>query len=1340
MSSGLLRSVRGPFLTIPVQGGSWPPLGRGAAVIGARKAQQVSGRAAGTAPRPRARRGARWLTALALAAPIAATGSLTSVSSVSSVHAGAAGTTTPALGTMSDRFSASNHTCLVVDDGRLVCWGAGLYGQLGYGNTSSRSDATVAANPVNGGFVPLPAGRTVAAVSTGNAHTCALLDNGQVACWGLGSQGVLGYGNTNGIGDNETPAQNPVNGGIVPLPGGHTAVAVEAYFSHSCALLDNGQVTCWGAGTLGQLGYGNTNNIGDDETPAQNPVNGGMVPLPAGRTAVALASGSAFTCVLLDNGQVACWGAASVGRLGYGNTNNIGDNETPAQNPVNGGMVPLPLGRTAAALGGGDAHMCAVLDNGSVTCWGNGAFGQLGYGNPNDIGDNETPAQNPVDGGFVRLPVSRTAVGIAGSFRHTCALLDDGSMSCWGEGTGGKLGYGNTVTIGDDEKPDTNPVNGGVVPLAPGRRVLALAVGRDYTCVLLSDTRLVCLGQTNSLAINERVGDDEPASAARAIRLPMQRRVVQAAVGASASCVLLDNGIVNCWGSNSFAQLAGFETSPVGDNETAHITGGVQLPGERTATQIAMGNSHACAVLDNAGVTCWGVGTNGKLGYGNVNDIGDNESPAANPVNGGLVSLPSGRSAVSVTVGDQHTCALLDNSQITCWGDAADGQLGYGNTNDIGDNEQPSGNPVNGGIVPLPAGRTARAVTAGAGFTCALLDNWQVACWGSNIFGEIGYGNTNNIGDNETPATNPVNGGVVPLPAGHTATAVVAGRFHTCAVLDNAQLSCWGDGFAGKLGYGNQNTIGNSLTPATNPVNGGLVPLPAERSVLSVGAGQDHTCAVLDNGTVSCWGDGADGRLGYGSLTDIGDNETPADNPVNFGFVSLPGGRAAVSVQLGILHTCALLDDGTVACWGNSGSAGRLGYGNTLIIGDNEFPSNNSVNGGIVPIAQPVTRVDYRAVQPARLLDTRVGGSTIDGQFEAGGVRPAGSTLALKVVGRGGAPVGSTAVTLTVAVVSPAADGFLTVWPCAKPMPTASSLNFSAGASTANTVITATGGDVCIFTSKATHLIADLTGFTPPTTRYSAFNPARLLDTRPNHATFDGLAAGAGTRPAGSSTTLQVTGRGVPAVVAAGTRTVVLNVAAVTPAAGGYLTIWPCDQPQPNASNVNFAAGRTTANMVIARVSGAGTVCVYTSQGTDLIADVVGSFDQLRALNPSTVRSINPARLVDTRPSGVTTDGSFQRTGALAANTTYAFGIANRFPLTNASTAVLNIAVVNPAGNGFLTTWPCDRPAPTASSLNYLAGVNRANQVVSALSATGTICVRSSQAVQLIIDVSGSTM
>ena len=186
-----------------------------------------------------------------------------------------------------------------------------------------------------------------------------------------------GQGNTITIGDNETPASV----GTVFL--GRKAVAISAGLQHACAILDNGKVRCWGNGLVGRLGYGNVNDIGDNELPGL----AGPVDIGTDRKAVAISSGGSHTCVILDNGKVRCWGEGGSGRLGYGNIDNIGDNETPG----GFGPVDLGLGRTAVAISTAEVHSCALLDTGKVRCWGNGASGRLGYGNTAVIGDTETP-------------------------------------------------------------------------------------------------------------------------------------------------------------------------------------------------------------------------------------------------------------------------------------------------------------------------------------------------------------------------------------------------------------------------------------------------------------------------------------------------------------------------------------------------------------------------------------------------------------------------------------------------------------------------------------------------------------------------------------------------------------------------------------------------------------------------------------------------------------------------------------------------------------------------------------------------------------------------------------
>jgi alpha-tubulin suppressor-like RCC1 family protein len=424
-----------------------------------------------------------------------------------------------------------------------------------------------------------------------------------------------------------------------------------------------------------------------------------------------LDAGGFHTCALLDNGTVRCWGFGFKGELGYANTNTIGNDETPASV----GPVYLGPGRIARAITAGSFHSCALLDNATVRCWGAGANGRLGYASTNDIGDNETPGSvGPIDLGPLDLGPGRTAKAITAGADHTCALLDNNTVRCWGAGANGRLGYSNTNDIGDNETPGSV----GPVDLGPGRTAKAITAGGLHTCALL------------------------------------------------------DNNAVRCWGYGGEGRLGYSNTNDIGDNETPGSVGPVDLgpakPGqERTARAISAGYDHTCAVLDNVTVRCWGFGASGRLGYVNTNDIGDDETPGSV----GPVDLGTGRTAKAITAGGYpaaggQTCALLDNASVRCWGSGGNGRLGYGNTDDIGDDETPG----SVGPVDLGPGRTALAITAGGLHTCAMLDNGTVRCWGANNDGQLGYGNTNDIGDNpgETP------GSVGPVQAGRGLAAALA--------------------------------------------------------------------------------------------------------------------------------------------------------------------------------------------------------------------------------------------------------------------------------------------------------------------------------------------------------------------------------------------------------------------------------------------------------------------------------------------------------------------------------------------------------------------------------------
>ena len=216
--------------------------------------------------------------------------------------------------------AGSTHTCALLDTGAVRCWGANLFGELGYARLVAIGDDEL---PESAGDVPL--GGAAVQLAAGVHHTCAVLSTGAVRCWGLGARGQLGYGNTNDIGDDDTPE----TAGDVPL--GERAVQIGAGSNFTCALLVTGTVRCWGSSDLGELGYGNVDTIGDDETPA----DAGDVKI--GARTVGLAVGNAHTCVVLATGAVRCWGICGNGRCGYGYSAQIGDDEQPAS----AGDVPI---------------------------------------------------------------------------------------------------------------------------------------------------------------------------------------------------------------------------------------------------------------------------------------------------------------------------------------------------------------------------------------------------------------------------------------------------------------------------------------------------------------------------------------------------------------------------------------------------------------------------------------------------------------------------------------------------------------------------------------------------------------------------------------------------------------------------------------------------------------------------------------------------------------------------------------------------------------------------------------------------------------------------------------
>ncbi|HWM19159.1 MAG TPA: S8 family serine peptidase [Ilumatobacteraceae bacterium] len=340
---------------------------------------------------------------------------------------------------------------------------------------------------------------------------------------------------------------------------------------------------------------------------------------------------------------------------------------------------------------------------------------------------------------------------------------------------------------------------------------------------------------------------------------------------------------------------------------------------------------------------------------------------------------------------------------------------------------------------------------------------------------------------------------------------------------------------------------------------------------------------------------------------------------------------------------------------------------------------------------------------PARLYDSRNGA----------GPRSPGSITHVQVAGVGGVPPGATGAILNVTAVEAQASGFLTVYPCDGAVPDGSNLNYAAGQTIANAVFAKLGADgqVCIYTYSAAHLIVDVNGYLPATSDITPVAPARFFDSRNS----------GGPRADGSVTAIAVGGRpGYPSNPAA----VTLNVTAIDAQSAGFMTVFPCGNAIPEASNLNFATGQTIANAVVARVGDSGLVCVYVSGSAGLIVDVNG-FVPLG----STLAALNPARLFDSRSNG----------GARPAGSITEVQVAGLGGVpSTARTAMLNVTAIGPSSAGFMTVFPCGTPVPTASNLNYASGQTIPNAVAAKIGDGGRVCIYTSAAAHLVVDVNGN--
>jgi len=784
---------------------------------------------------------------------------------------------------------------------------------------------------------PLPTVATygVRKIRLGRYNTCYMDAARQVRCWGNelalnGQESASIIGTTPGSMSSLPPIN--FNADLLDFNIGDV---------HGCVITTTNALKCWGNGGLGRLGlnsmvsYGLTSGTMGAGLPT--------VDLGAGVLASTVYCSDSNTCMISTTGRVKCWGVNTYGQCGQGNTVTIGDTNNEMGDVLQ--FIDLGSGVLATKLCMGTAHVCAIVGPSSLKCWGWNAFGQLGLGHNNNMGDNSNEMGNSLP--FVDLGIGSDIIkDIACGTHHTCVLYGSpGKVKCWGAGGDvGRLGTNNQETLGDQFGEMGSFLQDAILT----GDIVALSAGWGTNCFLLSDHTAKCFGGNSGDAAGALMRGDTnnvgyfPGSMESITPINLggySNRIMQIAVTNHACAVITKDpysggeiyDAMVCWGENGLGQRGIESTVDYGGSpgevggrpvdilpltilSTVTVSPTPAPTYRELINHLQVGPALTCMLTESEKVRCFGSCPYGICGTGDsftVIGISPGDMDAAQDIDLGTDLTLVGLLAVSME--GNHACAVSSNSPygLKCWGRNEIGQLGLGDTNNRGDEPGEMGDSLP--EVDLGTGLTAQQIGCGIAHTCVLLSDSSVKCFGINTQGQLGQGHNNPIGVTSGQMGNALP--AIDFGTGKTATQLSVGSLHSCVLLNDNSVKCWGVNEDGQLGQGHENPIGytsGQMGDALLPINHG-----SESTPIKVVAGGYHTCILFADGSVKCFGRNYNGQLGIGSLvqkigvdpSDMGEHLLVAESWI-----------PAVDIFCGRGNTCIIGSSSNLRCWGSTGN------------------------------------------------------------------------------------------------------------------------------------------------------------------------------------------------------------------------------------------------------------------------------------------------------------------------------------------------------------------------------------------------------------------------------------